>query len=131
MVGALEGRYMSPLPINLLCITVCNDGQCNSFSAELYVPLQRWYLGDRSGSAEAPVGPQSVHPAYGALHWQDNGAGQELRPPDHRQTHLHTVSNMLSLHLWTQKYRGLLIWRDNLYDEICNKKKGWWVCIFV
>lgn len=67
----------------------CNKDE--SVSAELYVSLQRWDLGDCPGSAEAAVGPQSVHAANGALYRKNHGAGQELRPPDHRQADLHTV----------------------------------------
>lgn len=78
-----------------------SNDECNCSSAELYVPLQRWYLGDRSGPVEAPVGPQSLHSAHGALHRQDHGAGEELRPPDHRQTDLHTVS----FHVLTQVFK--------------------------
>lgn len=59
--------------------------------AELYVPLQCRDLGHRPGPAEAPAGPQSLHAAHGALHRKDHGAGQELRPPDHRETDLHPV----------------------------------------
>lgn len=67
------------------------NSECNSTSAELHLSLQRWYLGDCSGTVKAPVGPQSVHTANGALHRKDHGAGQKLRPPDHRQTDLYTV----------------------------------------
>lgn len=63
--------------------------------AELHVPLQRRHLGHRSGPAEAPAGPQGLHAAYGALHRQDHGAGQELRAADHRQTHLYSVKNII------------------------------------
>lgn len=74
-----------------ICTKRYNTKRASS-SAELHVALQRRYLGDRSGPAEAAAGSQSVHAAHGALHRKDDGAGQKLRPADHCETDLHTVS---------------------------------------
>lgn len=106
-------RFYSDVVHETWCVTAVkatntlyssNDGECKSDSAELYVPLQRRYLGDCSGPVEAPVGPQSLHSADGALHRQDHGAGQELRPPDHSQTDLHPVSTPLDFVLIRHQY---------------------------
>uniref|UniRef100_A0A3B4ZPF0 Uncharacterized protein n=1 Tax=Stegastes partitus TaxID=144197 RepID=A0A3B4ZPF0_9TELE len=35
---------------------------------QLYLPLQRRDLGHRPGPAQAPAGPQSLHPAHGPVH---------------------------------------------------------------
>lgn len=59
-------------------------------------------MGDSAGTAEALAGTTGVHPAHGALHRQNHGAGQELRAPDHCEKDLHQVSAALTglgLHL--------------------------------
>lgn len=64
--------------------------------AEQHISLQCWNLGDCAGPTEAPAGSSGVHPAHGALHRQNHGAGQELRAPDHCEKDLHQVSAALT-----------------------------------
>lgn len=107
--GVALGLWAGP-PVFVFEVAVASLPVCvltvNSFCAELHVTLQRRHLGDRAGPAEAPVGPPGLHAAHGALHRQDHGAGQELRPPDHRQTDLHAVS---ACFLWGSSTRGFMV----------------------
>lgn len=61
-------------------------------ATEQHIPLQCRHVGDRPRAAEAAAGTPSLHAAHGPLHWEDDGSGEELRPPDHGQEDIHQVS---------------------------------------
>lgn len=68
---------------------------------EQHIPLQCRHVGDRPRAAEAAASAPSLHAAHGPLHWEDNGSGEELRPPDHGQEDIHQVS-LLGPGSWLQ-----------------------------
>lgn len=80
----------------LFCKEYCYIASASCSLAEQHISLQCWNLGDCAGPTEAPAGSSGVHPAHGALHRQNHGAGQELRAPDHCEKDLHQVSAALT-----------------------------------